>query len=109
MVLRKAEAGELSAVYLLNGDYEPARPAGDLAVLRKAQFIVAHDIFPSETAFLADVVFAGAAWAEKAGSFTNIMGYIQDFEAVLAPPGNARPDVETLREVSDLMKVPTLS
>jgi len=108
-VLLRAEKGELSAVYLLNGDFEPARPAGPLTVLRRASFVVAHDLFPSELALLGDVVFPGAAFAEKSGAFTNVAGYIQDFEAALAPPGEARPDVETLHELAGLLKaVPLL-
>jgi anaerobic selenocysteine-containing dehydrogenase len=107
-VLKMAQAGELFAVYMLNGDPEQGRPAGELASLRKARFVVAHDIFPSELALLADVVFPGAACAEKSGSFTNITGYIQDFEAALAPPGNARRDVEVLEEVQKMLSVPAL-
>ena len=107
-VLQMARAGELFAVYLLNGDPEHGRPAGELAALRKAQFVVAHDIFPSELALLADVVFPGATYAEKCGSFANIMGYIQNFEAALVPPGTARPDLEVLEEVQKTLTVPAL-
>ena len=107
-VLKMAEAGQLFAVYLLHGDPEQGRPAGELAALRKAQFMVAHDVFPSETALLADVVLPGAVYAEKSGSFTNIMGYVQDFEPALAPPGSARPDIEVLEEIQEMLRVPVL-
>jgi predicted molibdopterin-dependent oxidoreductase YjgC len=42
------------------------------------------------------VVLPGAAFAEKGGSFTNMEGRIQSFEAALSRPGEALPDWEIL-------------
>ena len=55
-----------------------------------------QDILETETTRLADVVFPGAAFAEKSGSFTNMEGRIQSFEAALPRPGEALPDWEIL-------------
>ena len=55
-----------------------------------------QDILKTETAQLAHVVLPGAAFSEKQGSFTNLEGRIQPFDAVTAPPGNAMADWEIL-------------
>jgi NADH-quinone oxidoreductase subunit G len=40
-------------------------------------FLVAQELFPTETAKLADVVLPAAAAYEKTGSFTNVCGEVQ--------------------------------
>ena len=45
---------------------------------------------------MADVVLPGAAFCEKAGSFTNLEGRVQAFVPVVPPPGHAKPDWEIL-------------
>ncbi len=105
-VLRMAQNGDLCAVYLLNGDPDADRPADHLQPLRNARFIVVQDIFPSPAAFLADVLLPGAAFAEKSGTFSSILGCAQDFEAGLVPPGDAKADLDILREVHKLFAVP---
>ena len=39
--------------------------------LESAEFMVCHDIFPTETTRFADVIFPAAAWSEDDGTFTN--------------------------------------
>src|SRR5690606_19810115 len=56
--------------------------------------LVVQDIFRTETAELADVVLPAAAWGEKTGTFTNADRTVHLSEQALAPPGQARPDLE---------------
>jgi predicted molibdopterin-dependent oxidoreductase YjgC len=69
--------------------------------LGRVSLLVVQDILATETSHLADVVLPGAAFSEKAGSFTNMEGRIQSFEPVASPPGEARPDWEVLSRLLD--------
>jgi predicted molibdopterin-dependent oxidoreductase YjgC len=60
--------------------------------LAKLEFLVVQDIFLSETAKLADVVLAGASFAEKDGTFTNTERRVQRVRQAIAPVGNSKPD-----------------
>ncbi|KAK5239977.1 hypothetical protein LTS06_012603, partial [Exophiala xenobiotica] len=39
---------------------------------KESLFVIAQDIFPTETTAIADVVLPAAAWGEKTGCFTNV-------------------------------------
>jgi len=60
--------------------------------LEKLEFLVVQDIFPSETAELADVVLAGASFAEKDGTFTNTERRVQRVRKAIEPVGDSKPD-----------------
>jgi anaerobic selenocysteine-containing dehydrogenase len=57
-------------------------------------FVVAQDIFPTETTALADVVLPAATWGEKTGVFTNADRTVHLSERAIDPPGEARADLE---------------
>src|SRR4029078_11187240 len=48
----------------------------------------------TETAQLADVVLPTALWGEKTGTFTNVDRTVHLAEQAVAPPGEARSDLE---------------
>ncbi len=60
--------------------------------LRSLDFLVVADLFLTETAELADVVFPVAAWGEVDGTQTNTERRIQRLRAAVPSPGVARPD-----------------
>jgi formate dehydrogenase alpha subunit len=60
--------------------------------LEKVEFLVVQDILPSEVTRLADVVLAGASFAEKQGSFTSLDHRVNCVRPALKPVGNARAD-----------------
>lgn len=70
---------------------DPDRKHGEHA-LRSLDHLVVIDIFMSETAELADVVFPATAWAETDGCFTNTERRIQRVRRAVTPPGDAKPD-----------------
>jgi len=74
--------------------------------LEKLEFLVVQDIFLSETAWLADVVFPAAAFAEKDGTFTNTERRIQRVRQAILPPGEAKPDWEIISILADKMGQP---
>lgn len=60
--------------------------------LAKLEFFLVQDIFPTETAQLADLLLPAAFWAEKSGSRTSGDRRVQWSPQALDPPGEARPD-----------------
>ena len=70
-----AERGELGAL-LVVGANPVARYGIDPSSLKKT-FVIAQDLFLTETAQLADVVFPAASLYEKSGTATNTFGDVQ--------------------------------
>lgn len=107
-MIEKAEAGKLKAIYIMGEN--PLRslpqPGRLLKSFENLEFIVAQDILLNETVNIADVVLPGAAFSEKAGSFTNMEGKIQCFCPALLPPKNAKPDLEILGLLAEKMGFP---
>jgi len=101
-MFRAAAEGTLKAVYIVGENPMLSEP--DLrhaaAALAGLDFLVVQDIFPTETARLADVVLPAASFAEKEGSFTSTERRVQLVRKALAPPGEARPDWEIVAEVA---------
>ncbi|WP_411962833.1 formate dehydrogenase subunit alpha [Haloferax sp. YSMS24] len=64
----------------------------------KLDFCVVHDVFLTETAEYADVILPGSVWAEKSGTVTNTDRQVIRMRKNVDPPGNARPDLDVLRE-----------
>jgi formate dehydrogenase alpha subunit len=87
-------AGGVRALYVLGEDLAMTEPDANHArrCLGSGEFLVLQEIFPSETAALADVLLPGASFAEKAGTFTNTERRIQLVRQAVEPPGLARPD-----------------
>lgn len=57
-------------------------------------FVVVSDGYRTETTELADVVLPAALWAEKTGTATNVDRTVHLFEQAVAPPGQARSDLD---------------
>jgi nitrate reductase NapA len=70
------------------------------ACLKPGRFVVASDVYPSETTQVADVVLPSALWIEKEGYYGNTERRTQHWEKMVEPPGEARPDVWQLVEVA---------
>lgn len=101
-VIEGIEKGSIKALYVLATDPVVSFP-NSLRVrnaLAKLDLLIVQDIFPSETAKLADVVFAGSAAAEKEGTFTTIDNRVQSLSKAVRVPGDARTDLEILAEVA---------
>ena len=71
------------------------------------EFLVVQDLFLTETARYADVVFPGASFAEKTGTFVNTERRIQLSHRATDPPGQARGDLEILIDLSGRLGLPT--
>jgi predicted molibdopterin-dependent oxidoreductase YjgC len=75
--------------------------------VRGLEFLAVQDLFLTETARWADVVLPGSSFAEKQGTFVNTERRIQLSEPALAPPGDARRDLESIIDLSNRLGLPT--
>jgi NADH-quinone oxidoreductase subunit G len=98
------EAGSVQAVYVL--DPGPEGSIGDVSWLISArragspQVLVVQGVEVTELASVADFVLPGAAWVEKDAIYTNDQGRVQAASRVIAPPGEAVEDWQTLVTVA---------
>ena len=53
-----------------------------------------QDLFLTETAEMADVVFPAASFAEKNGAYTNVEHRVHKVAKALAPAGESKPDLD---------------
>jgi NADH-quinone oxidoreductase subunit G len=97
-MLDAALAGELSALYVV-GSNPVARYNIDPTALENT-FLIVQDLFLTETALLADVVFPAANLYEKSGSVTNSYGDLQ-LVSKAADKSGTRSDFELIVRLAD--------
>lgn len=107
-MMRYAEDGSLRFLHVSGTN--PAVSLPELARVRRILtqdrlFLVVQDIFRSETAQLADVVLPAAAWGEKTGTFTNVDRTVHLSEQAVAPPGQARSDLDIFLDLADRLEL----
>jgi NADH-quinone oxidoreductase subunit G len=97
-MVEAAQAGKLSALYVVGAN--PLARYGTLGFGRgKVQLLIVHELFLTETALQADIVFPAASAYEKDGTVTNTAGEIQLLRKAGEMMG-ARPDFDLLRILS---------
>jgi len=89
-----AHNGKVKAMYVVGENPPLSEPdaAHAVAALEKLDFLVAQDIFMSETAELADVVLPATSFAEKDGTFTNTERRVQRVRRAVEPVGDTHDD-----------------
>jgi len=90
-ILQAAADGELDALLIFGADLIGDFPDAALArrALESKTFTVCVELFPTETALLADVVLPSTAYAERLGTFTNLERRLQKLEKLMQAPGAA--------------------
>ncbi|HVM75283.1 MAG TPA: NADH-quinone oxidoreductase subunit NuoG [Candidatus Saccharimonadales bacterium] len=97
-MVEAAQAGKLGALYVVGAN--PLAHFGTLGVGRgKLPLLIVHEMFLTETALQADVVFPAASAYEKDGSVTNTCGEIQLLRKAAEVMG-PRSDFDLLRILS---------
>ena len=93
-IFDKIYEGEITALYLVgeNPLLTEANSKHVREALEELDFFVVHDLFISETAQYADVIFPAASFAEKEGTFTNTERRVQRVRRAIQPKGDSRPD-----------------
>jgi formate dehydrogenase alpha subunit len=104
-MLDAAHHGDLKALFVLGENPMVSDP--DLnhvrAALERCEFLVVQDIFPTETAQLADVVLPGSTFVEKDGTFTGTDRRIQQIRQAVEPLGDSRADWAIIRDLATKM------
>ena len=89
--------GEFQALYVASDAIAPWIDESLAETIRaRVGFLVVQDTQVTPLAQLADVVLAGATFAEKAGCYVNADGRLQYAEAALPPRDGAMPDLDLL-------------
>jgi len=69
--------------------------------LKKLDILVVQDSFMSDTAEVADVVFAAATWSEKEGCYTNSERRCNYAKKAVEPLGDSKADLDIVLEFSE--------
>ena len=97
-MVNAAQNGKLKALYVMGAN--PLAHFGTLGFGRgKLELLIVHEMFLTETAKLADIVFPAASAYEKEGSVTNTSGEIQLLHKAAEVMG-PRSDFDLLRILS---------
>ena len=101
-------AGEIIGLVLAGADPVRDVPDGALArsAIEKARFVVAIDLFLTDSSRLADVVLPAEGFSEKEGTVTNVEGRVQKVARVVPGPGQSRPDWSILDDLASRMGRP---
>jgi NADH-quinone oxidoreductase subunit G len=95
-----AGKGELGALLVVGAD--PVAKLGVSPAALQNTFVIVSDIFLTETAALADVVFPAASLYEKTGTLTNTFGDVQ-LARKAADRAGVKPDLEILVRLAGAM------
>ena len=79
-----------------------ANPLKNAELRSRNAFVVVQDLFPTETAQLADVVLPAASAYEKNGTVTNVCGEVQRLRKAAQMMG-AKPDLEIIGLIAKAM------
>ena len=101
-IFNAAGKGELGALFVVGAN--PVASLGANPVSLQDTFVIVHDIFLTETAALADVVFPAASLYEKSGTVTNAFGDVQ-LARKAADRAGVKPDFEILVRLAGAMGV----
>jgi formate dehydrogenase major subunit len=91
--------GQVQALLVINGTPDFRYPPEFVEGARRCEFVALVDILRTPLSDLAHVVLPGCAWVEKDGTFINVDGRIQRVRKSVEPPGQARPELETLQSI----------
>ncbi len=70
--------------------------------LRNVEFLVVQDGFhPTPTSDYAHLVLPAAIWGEKEGTYTNSERRVSKVNAIVTPPGEARPDFDIFLAIAE--------
>ncbi len=104
----KALEGQLKGMYIVG--YDPAQTQANIGhvhnALKSLDFLVVQDMFMTETAKYAHVVFPAACYYEKDGTFTSGERRVRRVAKALDPPGQAKADWEIICLLSQAMGYP---
>jgi nitrate reductase NapA len=105
-MFRGLKDGRLKAMWIQVTNPMVTLPDRDkyLEGIRKAKpFIVVSDVYPTPTTEIADVVLPSSMWVEREACFGNSERRTQQWDKLVEPPGESRPDSWQIIEVARRM------
>ena len=100
-MIEKPRAGYLIAG--IEAEYDMGRPAAN--AIGQAEFVVAMSAYRNGTTERAHVILPIAPFTETHGTFVNMEGRVQSFNAVAKPQGEARPGWKVLRMLGAMLGI----
>ncbi len=106
-MLDEAVEGKVKAMMVMGEDPVLSDPDANHVkkAFEKMDFVVSLEIFMSETAKFADVVFPAACYAEKEGTFTASERRVQRVRKAVEAPGEALEDWRIIKKIAQKMNV----
>jgi len=107
-ILQEIMNGKIKALYVIGSnpalsDPQDSRKCFAKIAIQKLDLLIVQDIFMTETAKLAHVIFPAAMIGEKEGTLINAERRIQLTEKIIDPPGEALEDWKIILELAKRM------
>lgn len=104
-LLEKIEDGKIKLLYLIGEDPLCSSPRWEKA-LGKVPFIIAQDIFLTETVKMAHLFLPVCSFIEKEGSYTNLERRVQKLHPIRPPLDESRSDFDIFLQLLTLFEYP---
>jgi formate dehydrogenase major subunit len=100
-----AQRGDLKALWVMGEDLLQTDPntCHVKSALESLEFLVVQELFMTDTARIADIVFPASSFLEKEGTFTNGERRIQRVQKVIEPLEGTRSDGRIVVEMMNAM------
>ncbi len=107
-MFQAAHQGELKAMWIMGEDLLQTDPntCHVKGALKGLEFLVVQELFMTETAKIADVVFPASSFLEKEGTFTNGERRIQKVQRAVEPLTGTKADGQIVVDMMNVMGYP---
>jgi assimilatory nitrate reductase catalytic subunit len=104
-MIEKIHEGEITGMFLMCSNPIVSNPNADFVkkALKKLKYLVAVDLFVSETARLADLILPASSYLEDEGTMTNLEGRVTLREASFPSPGEAKHDWQIICDIARVL------
>ncbi|OLS33546.1 molybdopterin oxidoreductase family protein [Bacillus sp. MRMR6] len=104
-MMEKVDLGEITGMFLMCSNPVVSNPNAHFVknALKKLKFLVAVDLFVSETARLADIILPASSYLEDEGTMTNVEGRVILREASYPCPGEVKHDWQIICEIARVL------
>jgi assimilatory nitrate reductase catalytic subunit len=104
-MIKKIDVGEIRGLFLMCSNPIVSNPNANFVkkAFQKLQFLVAVDLFVSETARLADLILPATSYLEDEGTMTNLEGRVTLREASMPSPGETKHDWQIICDIANVL------